>query len=224
MARQRRLFNIQIFQNFAHRQIAFLQNRNNFSPVNISQRFKYLVHYWIISIILDISSPCKISLSLSQYLSMTNLNFPIESTKVPGVTQSFDLADPGQRQLYFKLKVGKEIEKVKTFLEDHTFVAIMLGKKGSGKGTYSGLLKEVFGDDHIGQISVGDITRSVFDEIKTPEGMANLKESVQKTIEDIFPLTKLSISLSIRPKVNYYPPNLFFPLLLVKLKNCPKKL
>jgi len=111
---------------------------------------------------------------------MTSLNFPIESNKVPEVTQDFNISDPGQRQTYFRLKVGKEIEKIKLFLENHTFVAIMLGKKGSGKGTYSGMLKEIFGDDHVGQISVGDITRAVFEEIKTPQGLADLKSYLEK--------------------------------------------
>ncbi|MFZ2153214.1 MAG: nucleoside monophosphate kinase [Microgenomates group bacterium] len=110
---------------------------------------------------------------------MSKLNFPVQSNKVAGVDQDFNISDPGQRQTYFRLKAGPEIEKIKTYLENRTFVAIMLGKKGSGKGTYSGMLKEIFGDDHIGQISVGDITRAVFEEIKNPQGMADLKKYLE---------------------------------------------
>ena len=95
-----------------------------------------------------------------------SLNIPLFSTKTKNVNQKFDLSDPGQRQIYFKKKAGKEIKQIKTFLDNHTFVAIMLGKKGAGKGTYSGLLKEIFGENRIAQISVGDITRSVFQEIQ----------------------------------------------------------
>ncbi len=110
---------------------------------------------------------------------MSKLNFPIVSTKIIGVDKYFDISDPGQRQTYFKLKVGDEINQIKTFLEEHTFIALMLGKKGAGKGVYSNTLKEIFGEDKVGIISVGDITRQVFGEIKDPTKLVKLTEYLE---------------------------------------------
>jgi len=43
---------------------------------------------------------------------MRGLEFPITSTKVPGLTKSFDLADPESRKKYFNAKVGREIAAI----------------------------------------------------------------------------------------------------------------
>lgn len=88
------------------------------------------------------------------------MKFELEKTKVDGVTDKFDLSDPGQRRIYFKKKAGEEIRKIREYLDERTFVAIMLGKKGSGKGTYVGLFRELFGEDKVGTVSVGDVTRA----------------------------------------------------------------
>ena len=88
-------------------------------------------------------------------------DFPYFKTKVTGVVKKFDLADPAGRKEYFETKAGAEIELIKKYLASNTFAAYLLGKKNSGKGTYSKLMKEIFGDDKIGHISVGDIVRDV---------------------------------------------------------------
>jgi hypothetical protein len=63
------------------------------------------------------------------------MNFPIEKTKM-GNDRKFNLSDPKEREEYFKLKCGVEIEKLKGYLNNgHTFIAYLLGKKNSGKGT-----------------------------------------------------------------------------------------
>lgn len=154
---------------------------------------------------------------------MTSLDFPINSTKTDGVTENFDLSQVGQRQIYFRLKTGKEIEKIKSFLENHTFVAIMLGKKGSGKGTYSGLLKEIFGDDHIAQISVGDITRNVFEEIKSPEGLASLKNYLQKNYRGYISIEEaLSIFIN-KTQGKLLPTEFILSLVTREIEKLPKK-
>jgi len=48
---------------------------------------------------------------------MRGLEFPITSTKVPGLTKSFDLADPESRKKYFNAKVGREIAAISKYLE-----------------------------------------------------------------------------------------------------------
>lgn len=87
------------------------------------------------------------------------MNFPLFKTKIGG-SRVFNLADPSERREYFQLKTGAEIEKIKTFLEKNSFVAYMLGKKNSGKGTYSKLFIELFGADRVAQISIGDLIRN----------------------------------------------------------------
>ncbi len=90
---------------------------------------------------------------------MKDLEFPVISTKVPGLDQKFDINDPAQRKEYFMAKAGHEIAKLREFMKDNTFVANMLGKKNAGKGTYTKLFGEIFGMDKIAHISVGDLVR-----------------------------------------------------------------
>jgi len=90
---------------------------------------------------------------------MKNLEFPLIKTKTKGVDQFFNLSDPGERKKYFNAKVGAEIAQIRKFLNRRTFVAYWLGKKNSGKGTYSHLFTEIFGEDKIALISVGDVVR-----------------------------------------------------------------
>ena len=92
---------------------------------------------------------------------MKGLEFPIVGTKVPGLTKKFDLADPKSRKEYFQAKVGKEIGLISNYLETGTFMAFLLGKKNSGKGTYSGFLREIFGLDKIAIVALGDLVREV---------------------------------------------------------------
>ncbi len=39
-------------------------------------------------------------------------DFPLIPTKVPGLTQKFDLTNPAERHKYFQAKLGPEIEKL----------------------------------------------------------------------------------------------------------------
>lgn len=92
---------------------------------------------------------------------MKGLEFPVIGTKVRGLTKKFDLNSPKGRESYFNAKAGDEIEKIKKYLKKGTFVAYMIGKKNSGKGTYSQLFTEIFGADKVSLISIGDVVRNV---------------------------------------------------------------
>jgi len=95
---------------------------------------------------------------------MKNLEFPIIGTKVKGLRQKFDLSSPEGRKLYFQAKVGNEIDVINKYLKDgNTFIAYMLGKKNSGKGTYAKIVTEIFGEDKIAHVSVGDLVRETDD-------------------------------------------------------------
>lgn len=88
-------------------------------------------------------------------------SFPLSlyQTKVDGLTKKFNLMNPGDRHEYFMAKAGKEIEALQDYFSNNTFIAYWLGKKNSGKGTYSKLMMEIFGADKITHISVGDLVR-----------------------------------------------------------------
>lgn len=107
-------------------------------------------------------------------------DFPIIKTKIPGFDKKFDLSDINQRKEYFEAKVGPEISKIKKYLEDSTFIAYLLGKKNSGKGTYTKLMAEIFGADKIGHISVGDLVRKIYKDIADPQKKEDIVEYLQE--------------------------------------------
>jgi len=95
---------------------------------------------------------------------MKGLEFPIVGTKVKGLNKKFDLASPEGRKEYFYAKAGDEIKHIKKYLEKGSFIAYFLGKKNSGKGTYSKLFTEIFGADKVAHVSVGDVVRELTSE------------------------------------------------------------
>lgn len=94
---------------------------------------------------------------------MKGLEFPVIGTKVKGLNKKFDLNSPEGRKEYFEAKVGDEISRVKKYLDNKTFIAYWIGKKNSGKGTYSGIFTEIFGRDKVELVSVGDLIREADD-------------------------------------------------------------
>jgi len=80
---------------------------------------------------------------------MKDINFPIFKTKIDGCLQKFDLTDFNQRQVYFELKAGEEIKKLREYLKENTFIVYLLGKKNSGKGTYAKMFKEAVDKNRI---------------------------------------------------------------------------
>ena len=77
------------------------------------------------------------------------MEFPIFKTKIKGITKKFNLTNPKEREEYFKLKAGPEIEKLREYLKKNTFVAYLMGKKNSGKGTYSKMFAELVDPENI---------------------------------------------------------------------------
>ena len=72
------------------------------------------------------------------------MDFPVFKTKIEGKDQKFNLTDAKERRDYFLAKAGAEIEKLKLRQGQH-FIVYLLGKKNSGKGTYSKMLAELLG-------------------------------------------------------------------------------
>lgn len=110
---------------------------------------------------------------------MKDLDFPIFKTK-SDVYKKFDMTDASQRQEYFEYKCGPEIKKLREYLKDNTFIAYLMGKKSSGKGTYAKMLAEIVDKDKIAHFSIGDMIRS-FDEVMgDPEKRKEIEEFLKK--------------------------------------------
>jgi adenylate kinase family enzyme len=90
---------------------------------------------------------------------MRGLEFPIIGTKVPHLSKKFDLTSPGGREEYFNVKAGEEIRTIRKYLKESSFIAYLIGKKNSGKGTYAKLFSEIFGEEKVTHLSVGDLVR-----------------------------------------------------------------
>lgn len=105
---------------------------------------------------------------------MQKFSFPLYKTKINGLTQEFNLDSPGGRQKYFVAKAGEEIERLRDWVKNNTFVAFLMGKKGSGKGTYAKMFSEIIGEEHLAHLSVGDTVRNVHKSLETEEGEKEL--------------------------------------------------
>jgi adenylate kinase family enzyme len=149
------------------------------------------------------------------------MDFPIEKTKM-GDEKKFNLSDPKEREEYFKLKCGVEIEKLKEHLNNgHTFIAYLLGKKNSGKGTYSKMFSEVVGADKIEHLSVGDMVRGIDEEMQDPQKKAELVEFLEKNYRGFYALEDIIKSLEDRDTKSLLPDEII--LVLVKREITKRK-
>ena len=111
-------------------------------------------------------------------MKLEDLN--LARTKIAGLKKRFDLNDPVSRKAYFTAKVGKEIKILQKYLKSgERFVAFLIGKKNSGKGTYSKLFMEAVGTN-VAHISIGDIIRDVHKSIETAKGKKELVDFLKK--------------------------------------------
>lgn len=98
------------------------------------------------------------------------MDFPVHKTKIEGLSRKFNLSDPDERREYFEAKAGPEITKLKEYLGGGTFVGYLLGKKNTGKGTYSKMFSEMVGAGHIGHVAIGDIVRDIHKSLEIKDG------------------------------------------------------
>jgi adenylate kinase family enzyme len=108
------------------------------------------------------------------------MDFPIFKTKIKGLTRKFNFNNPKDQKEYFQLKAGKVIEKLRAYLKENTFVAYLLGKKNSGKGTYSKLLAEIVEPERIEHFSIGDMIRALEKELTHPQRKSNFIDFLEK--------------------------------------------
>ena len=152
-----------------------------------------------------------------------DLPLSLSKTKVNGLNQKFNLANIEERKKYFAVKVGLEIKKLKDFFAHNTFIAYWLGKKISGKGTYSKLMTEIFGEDKIGHISVGDVVRSVHASMKDKNKKQELMDYLKKNYRGYISLDQAVDTLSGRNTKSLLPTEFILALVKKEIDKMPRK-
>jgi adenylate kinase family enzyme len=151
------------------------------------------------------------------------MKFPISKTKIEGLNRKFNLLDPKEQKEYFELKVGKEIEKLRNFLKENTFVAYLLGKKNSGKGTYSKMFAEVVLPERIDHFSIGDMVRAVDGELKDEKKKKELIDYLEKNYRGHLSLEEIIFTLENRSTKNLLPTELILVLVKREIEKREKK-
>jgi adenylate kinase family enzyme len=149
--------------------------------------------------------------------------FPIFKTKIEKITQKFNLTDPKEREEYFKLKAGPEIEKLREYLKEHTFLAYLLGKKNSGKGTYSKMFAELIDPKNISHFSIGDMVREVDEELKDEKRKKELYFFLEKNYRGWLPIKKILSALKKRSTKTLLPTELILALVKREIAKREKK-
>ena len=143
------------------------------------------------------------------------------STKVDKPYREFDLTSLEGRHEYFKYKMGDKIEKIKEFLESHTFIAYMLAPKLAGKSTYLGMLKEIFGMRAFYHVSVGDLVRKVQKEYL--ENKQEYDKYLSKYYRGYIPLEEAVDALLYPDVTKVKPTELILTLIKREIDSLPKK-
>ena len=169
---------------------------------------------------------------------MKDIQFPIFKTKmsssagdffakgeqIKGAAKSFNLADPKERKAYFELKAGREIKQLRDYLKNNTFIAYLLGKKNSGKGTYSKMFSEIINPERISHISIGDIIREVHqDIISDPKKKKELIEWLKKNFRGFLSIEKTIGALLKRNTETLLPTEFILALVKREISKLPKK-
>lgn len=153
-------------------------------------------------------------------------DFPLAlaKTKIKGLDKGFNLSDSMERREYFKAKAGPEIEKLKEYFnQDNTFVAYWLGKKNSGKGTYSKLMMEIFGQDKIGHISVGDVVRDAHEFISDESKKKELMDYLSQHYRGYISVDEAVSALLSRDTSSLLPTEFILALVKKEIDKMPKK-
>jgi len=151
------------------------------------------------------------------------VKFPIFKTKLEKITKKFNLANPKEREEYFKLKAGLEIAKLREYLKKNTFIAYLMGKKNSGKGTYSKMFAELVDPENISHFSIGDMVREVDEELKDKKRKKELCSFLEKNYRGWFPFKKALSALERRNTRTLLPTELILALVKREIARREKK-
>jgi len=149
--------------------------------------------------------------------------FHLCKTKITGIDKVFDLTSPEDQKEYFELKAGDDIKKIRNYLKDHTFIAYLLGKKNSGKGTYSKMLARLIGDDLIEHFSIGDMIRRIDNELLDEEKKNKLFAYLRKNYRGSYSVEEIIQSLESRSTKKLLPTELILTLIKREVAKNKKK-
>jgi len=148
---------------------------------------------------------------------------PKSRSAIEGFDRKFNLTDPEEQTEYFELKAGKEIEKLREYLRENTFVAYLLGKKNSGKGTYSKMFAEVTSPERVDHFSIGDMVRGTDSELADPEKKKELIKYLEKNYRGRFSLDEIIRDLENRDTKTLRPTELILALVKREMERREKK-
>ena len=136
----------------------------------------------------------------------------------------FNLNNPQERKKYFELKAGKEIKKLREyFKKGNTFVAYLLGKKNSGKGTYSKIFAEIINPNLVEHFSIGDMAREIDKELKDKKKKKELIEFLEKNYRGWRSVKELTSLLEDRSTKTLLPTELILTLVKREIEKKKKK-
>jgi len=143
---------------------------------------------------------------------MASFGFPVFKSKKSGGLKKYNLEDPKGRKQYYQFKAGKEIADIRDYLRKNTFVAFMMGKKNSGKGTYTKLFAEQIGPERVAHISVGDVVRDAHKEAENPKTKKALVKWLEGNYRGMMPLNEAVEALLGRSTSTLVPTELILAL------------
>lgn len=153
---------------------------------------------------------------------MKDLDFPVFKTK-SDTYKKFDLTDAGSRKEYFEYKAASEIKKLREYLKTNTFIAYLMGKKSSGKGTYAKMMAEIVDKDRIAHFSIGDMIRSFDEVIKDQEKRKEIVAFLEKNYRGRMPLEEIMKSWDNRSTKTLLPTELILALAKKEIAKLGKK-
>ena len=151
------------------------------------------------------------------------MQFPIFKTKIKGLERKFNLTDPKEQREYFELKAGKEIEKLRKYLKGNPFIAYLLGKKNSGKGTYSKMFAELVSPERVGHFSIGDMVRAVDLELRDVKRKKELSSFLEKNYRGRFSKEEIFRILEKRNTKSLLPTELILALVKREIERRERK-
>ena len=151
------------------------------------------------------------------------MQFPISKTKTEGKERTFNLTDPVERNEYFHYKADEEIDKLKDYVRENSFIVYLLGKKNSGKGTYSKMFAEIINPERIDHFSVGDMIRAVSKDIQDPEKKIGIEDYLKKEYRGWVPAEDLIRAIEARDTKTLLPTELILALVKGEIAKRPLK-
>lgn len=136
---------------------------------------------------------------------------------------SYNFTDKDDRAKYFQSKIGLEIEKLKKFMKNNTFIGYLIAPKNAGKGTYLSILKELLGEESFSHISVGDIVRRTHEEYEKECKNSKVYEYIVKNYRGLYTPNELFDSLVNRTTAKLILTEIIIMLIKREIDLIPRK-